>query len=145
MIKSLNPNLSFDGTCEAAFEFYKSAFGGEFAVLVRYKDAPPVPGREIPDLDKEKIMHVRLRLTEHNFLMGCDACPQSAPPPQSGGSVELTLNLDSDAETCRLYEALSAGGTIRTPLRKAFWASLCGSFDDKFGIRWVLISDAPNA
>ena len=26
----LNPYLNFDGTCEAAFNFYKSVFGGEF-------------------------------------------------------------------------------------------------------------------
>lgn len=36
----LNHYLNFDGQTEAAFNFYKSVFGGEFATFMRYGDLP---------------------------------------------------------------------------------------------------------
>ena len=37
---SLNTYLFFDGNCREAFEFYKSVFGGDFAMVMTYADAP---------------------------------------------------------------------------------------------------------
>ena len=37
----LNHYLNFQGQTEAAFNFYRSVFGGEFAMLSRYADIPP--------------------------------------------------------------------------------------------------------
>ena len=46
------PYLNFDGNAEEAFRFYKSVFGGDFALLVRFKDMgggpPGAPGLELP-------------------------------------------------------------------------------------------------
>ncbi len=67
---SVNPYLSFNGTCEAAFNFYKSVFGGEFEELERYKN---IPDMEVPELEKEKILHMSLPLTEYVSLMGADS------------------------------------------------------------------------
>ena len=36
----LNHYLNFDGQTEAAFNFYKAIFGGEFATFMRYGDLP---------------------------------------------------------------------------------------------------------
>ena len=36
----VNPYLTFNGNCEEAFSFYKSAFGREFLYIGRYKDVP---------------------------------------------------------------------------------------------------------
>ena len=132
---TVNPHLSFNGTCEAAFEFYKSVFGGEFTELHRIKD---IPGQEVPDLEKEKIMHVSLRLTEHVCLMGCDTTEIFSPPAKFGNNITLTISPASDAETQRLYDALSAGGAIEFPLQKTFWADLYTVFTDKFGTCWAL-------
>ena len=132
---TVNPYLSFNGTCEAAFDFYKSVFGGEFTEFHRLKEAPD---QEIPESEKEKIMHMSLRLTEHVCLMGCDTSELFGPPAQFGNNVTLTISPVSDEETRRLYEALSAGGTIAIPLQKTFWADLYAAFTDKFGICWTL-------
>ena len=35
-----NHYLNFQGEAEAAFNFYKSVFGGEFAMLKRYGEMP---------------------------------------------------------------------------------------------------------
>ena len=37
----LNYYLNLQGEAEAAFNFYKSVFGGEFTLLSRYGDMPP--------------------------------------------------------------------------------------------------------
>ena len=36
----VNPYLTFNGSCEEAFNFYKSVFGGEFAHIGKFKDMP---------------------------------------------------------------------------------------------------------
>ena len=39
-IMQFNHYLNFQGEAEAAFNFYKSVFGGEFAMLKRYGEMP---------------------------------------------------------------------------------------------------------
>ena len=34
----INPYINFNGNAEEAFTFYKSVFGGEFALIMRFKD-----------------------------------------------------------------------------------------------------------
>ena len=36
----INPYLNFNGKTEEVFNFYKSVFGGEYQMVMRYKDAP---------------------------------------------------------------------------------------------------------
>ena len=50
---NLNPYLNFNGNTEEAFNFYKSVFGGEFAMLQRFKDTPHAG--DVSEEDKEKL------------------------------------------------------------------------------------------
>jgi PhnB protein len=137
MLVSVNPFLSFNGTCEAAFNFYKSVFGGEFDECMRYKDKE-FSDNEIPASDKEKIAHISLQLTEHVWLMGTDVLENFETPATFGDCVCLSICAESEEETQQIYNALSAGGTIEQPLEKTSWADLFASFTDKFGICWSL-------
>ena len=69
---SINPYLTFPGTCEEAFLFYKSVFGGEFPYMGKFKDMPPMDGKPVPENEKEKIMHVSLPIGG-SILMGSDS------------------------------------------------------------------------
>ena len=40
---TINPYLTFNGTCEEAFNFYKSVFGGDFPYVGKFKDMPENP------------------------------------------------------------------------------------------------------
>ncbi len=135
MLAAVNPYLAFNGTCEAAFNFYQSVFGGEFDAIHRYKD---IPGEEIPESEKEKIMHVSLQLTEHVWLMGADTSEAFGQKTTFGDCVTLTICTTSEEETHRIYHALSEGGKITMPLEKTYWAELYATFNDKFGISWAL-------
>ncbi|PZO26680.1 MAG: VOC family protein, partial [Flavobacteriaceae bacterium] len=53
---TINTYLNFNGNTEEAFNFYKAAFGGEFAVVMRFGDTPGC--EEMPATDKNKIMHI---------------------------------------------------------------------------------------
>ena len=135
MLGAVNPYLSFNGTCEAAFNLYKSVFGGEFDEIHRYKD---IPGEEIPESEKEKIMHISLHLTEHVWLMGADTSKAFGQTTRLGDCITITICTLSEEDTIRIYNILSEGGKITMPLEKTFWADLYATFIDRFGICWAL-------
>lgn len=130
---SVNPYLTFDGTCEAAFDFYKAAFGGEFLTVARFGDMPEMSG---PD-DRNRIMHVALPIGKGTILMGSDSAEQMGPVT-AGNQFSVAIQADSEAEADKLFNSLSAGGTPFMPMAKAPWNAYFGMFADKFGIQWLI-------
>ncbi len=136
---TINPYLNFLGNTEEAFNFYKSVFGGEFATLQRFKD---VPGTEnIPEADKNKIMHVSLPLGNNCVLMATDALESAGHKIEIGNNINLSINVESEAEADRVFNGLSAGGKVEMPMEKTFWGAYFGMFEDKFGIKWMINYD----
>lgn len=133
----VNVYLSFNGDCEAAFDFYKSVFGGEFNYVGRYKDMPE-SGMPVAAEHAEKIMHVGLPVSKETCLMGADMVPGFGPDYQPGNNFSVCVNPDSEDETRRIFNALSEGGTVVMPLDKTFWNSLFGMTIDRFGIAWSI-------
>lgn len=129
----VSPVLIFRGDCEAAFEYYKSVFGGEYQFLYRYKDAP---SNNIPAGCEEKILHISLPLMKNVNLMGMDDVSCSPRDGTGGGSAAIGIRLNDKAETFRLFEALSVGGKVTAPLKKTFYADYFGTVIDRFGIGW---------
>lgn len=132
-----NPYLTFNGNCEEAFNFYKSVFGGDFAHLARFNEMPPeVP---VPEDKKNEIMHVALPISTETVLMGSDFMENPYSNALiAGNNFSISVNVESEAEANRIFEALSAGGKIMMPLEKAFWNAYFGMFTDKFGINWMV-------
>lgn len=135
-----NPYLHFNGNCEEAFLYYKSVFGGEFHQISRYKDGPA--DHQISEKESDMIMHISLPLGEHSFLLGSDI-PEAFPKAVAGTNFFISLHTDSEEETKKLYNALSAAGQIMMPLDKTFWGSFFGMFVDQFGIQWMISNDYP--
>ncbi|BAV08346.1 PhnB protein [Filimonas lacunae] len=142
---TINPYLNFPGNTEEAFNFYKSVFGGEFLALQRFKDAPAdAPGcSDMSKADGEKIMHIALPIGKSNVLMATDALESMGQKLEAGNNFTLSLFTESEEETERLFNGLSAGGTIQMPLEKTFWGAYFGMFIDKFGMRWNINYDLP--
>jgi PhnB protein len=67
----VNPYLHFNGNAEEAFLFYKSVFGGEFAMIARFKDME-MAGHSISESEAEKIMHIALPIGKNSVLMASD-------------------------------------------------------------------------
>jgi len=133
---TINPYLNFDGTTEEAFNFYKSVFGGEFAMIQRFKDTPEAGN--IPPGVGDKIMHVSLPIGKGNMIMGTDAIESMGHPLTMGNNFYICISPESKEEADKLFNGLSAGGKIEMPLAEMFWGAYYGSFKDKFGVQWMV-------
>ena len=72
----VNPYLNFDGNCEEAFNFYRSVFGGDFAMVMRFKDVPAE--YQMNASESEKIMHVALPIGGGHYADGQSRAGQHA-------------------------------------------------------------------
>lgn len=138
---TINPYLNFNGNTEEAFNFYKSVFGGEFIVLQRFKDTPEAD--KVPAEVRDKIMHVSFPIGKGNVLMGTDAIESMGHKLTTGNNIQMSLTTESEAETEKLFNGLSAGGKVLVPLGKQFWGAYFGMLVDKFGIQWMVNYDYP--
>ncbi len=135
----INPYLNFNGNTEEAFEFYKSVFGGEFATVMRFAEAPPCPERgNVLVGDREKIMHVALPVGNSNVLMGTDALESMGQNLTRGNNFSVSVSTESKEETEKIFNGLSEGGKVSMPLAETFWSKYFGMCQDKFGIQWMV-------
>src|SRR5690606_38684969 len=108
---TVNVYLTFDGNCEAAFEFYRSVFGGEFPYVGRFSDIPPMDGNTVSAEEGNRIMHMSLPISKETALIGSDTVGEWAPHFTPGNNFSVSISTDSKVEADRIYNALSAGGT----------------------------------
>ena len=135
----INPYISFNGNAEEACNFYKSVFGGEFALIIRFKD---MSGPEYPvsENDANKIMHIALPIG-NNFLMASDVPERMGQVNENENRSKISINAASREKAPSLYNGLSAGGAIEVPIGDSPWGSYFGMFRDKFGIEWIVDFD----
>ena len=136
----INPYIHFNGNAEEAFTFYQSVFGGEFANIVRFKDMN-FEGFEMNENEANKIMHIALPIGKHNILMGSDTPQSMGKHNEQETRTKISVGAESKAEADRLFNGLSAGGTVIMPREKTFWGAYCGMFADKFGVHWMVNFD----
>lgn len=130
--------LNFPHTTEAAFNFYKQVFGGEFVGGVhRFSEVPPQAGQTMSEADKNLVMHVTLPILGGHMLMGTDAPESMGFTVTPGNNVYINLEPDTRTETDRLFNLLSEGGKVEMPLQEMFWGDYYGSCTDQFGVQWM--------
>jgi PhnB protein len=127
----LNPYLSFNDECEAAFKFYEQCLGGKIDMMT-YGDSPMA--EQTPPEKLDKIMHVSLKVGD-TVLMGSDAPPGYFEKPQ-GFSVSLLFTDPVEAE--RIFYALAENGTVQMPIQETFWSPRFGMLIDRFGTPWMI-------
>lgn len=132
----IEPCLSFEGRCEEAIEFYKTAVNAKVNMLMRFKDMPgtnpsckPTPGTE------NKVMHADLTIGDSRVLVSDGRC--TGKPSFTG--ISLALSVSDDAEAERRFGALAEGGKICLPLAKTFFSSRFGVVTDRFGVSWTVL------
>ena len=139
-MSSVGTHLNFPGNTEEAFNFYKSVFGGEFkSNFMRFGDMPPAEGMPpIPEDAKKLIAHIELPILGGFLLMGADAPAYMGMTINFGNAIQIALEIDTRAETKRIYDALSAGGNVTMALDDMFWGGYYGTFFDKYGVQWMV-------
>jgi PhnB protein len=138
---TVNPYLTFNGTCEAAFTFYKTVFKSEFQFIGRYKDMPPSDDMHVSQAEEDYIMHVSLPISKETLLMGSDSSETFGQATVIGNNVSLSINANTKEEADRLFNELSADGKVKMPMNSTFWGAYFGMFTDKFGIHWMVNFD----
>ena len=133
----LNPYLSFDGQCEAAFKFYAEALGGQVLMTLTYGETPM--SDQTPADWRGKIAHTRMSVGG-TMLMGSDSPPDRFEPMKG---VTIALGVDEPAEAERVFDALAAGGTVTMPIQETFWAHRFGMLTDRFGTPWMINCEKP--
>ena len=128
----LNPYLTFNGQCEAAFKFYEKCLGGKIEAMLTHEGTPAE--QHVPPEWRKKILHARLTVGDQE-LMASDAPPERYEKPQ-GFSVSLNVNTPAEAE--RIFHALAENGKVQMPLAQTFWAIRFGMCVDRFGIPWMV-------
>lgn len=131
----LNPYLNFAGNAEEAFTFYQSVFGGELFIQ-RMSDVPGMD--DLPEKEKDYAMHVSIPIGKGQTLMASDCLDSRGHVLHVGNNNYISVTPDSRAEADRLFNGLSAGGTVEMPMEEQFWGDYFGSFKDKFGVQWMI-------
>jgi PhnB protein len=135
--------LFFDGRCEEALDFYRSALGAEVTALMRFKDGPqeaqegsaPGEGCAGPTPAPDKVMHASFRIGDTEVLAS-DGEGRGNPSFQ-GFSLAVTVKDGDEAE--RLFAALGDGGQVQMPLTKTFFTSHFGMVADRFCVSWMVL------
>jgi len=119
----VQPYLFFDGRCEEAVGFYRSALGAEVTMLMRFKDSPepPQPGM-CPPGSGDKVMHASFRIGDTTVMASDGQC--GGRPGFQGFSLSLTVPDEAAAD--RLFAALADGGQVQMPLSRAFFSPRFG-------------------
>ena len=133
----LNPYLSFKGQCEEAFKFYQQCLGGTIQMMMTHGDSPMAD--QVPTTWRDKIMHATL-LVGDTAVGGSDVPPDQYEAPKG---ISMTIQINDTAEAERIFNSLSAGGTVTLPLQQTFWAPRFGMLVDRFGIPWMVNCEQP--
>ena len=135
----MNPYLSFNGQCEAAFKLYEQVLGGQLGDIFRYAGTPLA--HEVPTDWQDKVMHGSVTIGGQ-VLMGGDVTPLSYEEPKG---FNLSIQIGDTSEAERIFHELARDGTITMPLEKTFWAARFGMVRDRFGIPWLINCEEPQA
>ena len=124
---TINPWINFNGNAEEAFTFYKSIFGGEFTKIIRFKDLASAEF-PVPEKEEHKIMYIALPIGEGSVLIANDVPEFMGKVNENENRSKILINTESKEDAERIFNGLSAGGTVEGPMGDSPWGSGCGLF-----------------
>ena len=114
----MNPYLTFNGQCEAAFKFYEKCLGAKITFMMPHEGTPVA--NDVPSDWRNKILHASLQVGDR-LLQGAD-CPPDYYQKPAGFSVKLDPKDAAEAE--RVFSALAKMGRCKCRFQETFWAVL---------------------
>ena len=123
LTQPIAPCLWFDNQGEEAAGFYTAIFpNSKIVAVTRYSEA----GREVHRKEPGAVMTVEFVLNGQPFT-----ALNGGPHFKFNEAVSFQVLCDTQAETDRYWEKLSAGGDPK--------AQQCGWLKDKFGVSWQVV------
>lgn len=135
------PYLMFEGRCDEALDFYRSAPGAHVTTLTRFRDNPdPVAGPGCadggPGPAPDMVMHAEFTVGS-TTLMASDGMGSGQPRFEG---ISLALSPADEAAAKRLFGALADGGQVQMPLARTFFSQAFGMVADRFGVSWMVVA-----
>jgi PhnB protein len=130
----IQPYLFFEGRCDDAIAFYRTALGAEVTALMRHGENPD--GMQGPPGTEDKVMHAEIRIGDATILASDGFCAAAARFQGFG----LALNVPDTATAERHFGALAEGGEVRMPLGRSFFSPCFGMVADRFGVLWMVVA-----
>jgi PhnB protein len=132
----VEPYLFFEGRCEEAVEFYRTALGAEVEMIMRYKDSPEPPNPEMcPPGSEDNVLHASFHIGDTR-VMASDGMSSGQSKFQG---VSLSITVPDEATAERFFAALGDGGQVQMPLTKTFFSPCFGMVADRFGVSWMIV------
>ena len=116
-MKSIIIDLTVEN-CHEALLYYKEIFGGEI------KNTQLADGIDMFKGHEGKYIHSELHINENCILYLTDIFSENHIP---GNNFKIVLQLNSNEEIEKQYDALTRNGQIVFPLQDTFWGSRHGS------------------
>jgi len=137
---TINPHINFNGNAQEAFRFYQSVFGGEFQKIIYLRDlaSPEFP---VSEEDADKLLHIALPIGK-NVLIGNDIPAAMGRVNENENRSKIAISAETRAEAEKIFNGLSAGGSVEMPLSDTPWGTYFAMFRDKFGIEWTVECEA---
>lgn len=134
----ITPNFNFAGRCEEAIYLYQKAFNAEIGCLLHYSDAKPEDfHKELTETEKKYIYHAEIFIGKQRIMMADNMDFPFIP----SSSLSLTVTLDSKEEVVKAFDIMQEGCTVIYPIHNTTYSSCSVSFIDKFGFRWVIMTE----
>ena len=123
------PDLTFNGNCAEAIEYYKEVFTAEIIQVVTYEDAVI----ECSEENYNKIFTAVLVIAK-NTLYFSDALNNVEINPQ--GKMAIMIEFFNEDEMREIFDKLAEEGNILREIKETNWGSLYASIEDKYGFLW---------
>jgi PhnB protein len=121
----------FSEDAKAQAEFYISALGGEINSIMTHGQLP-----DASEALKDKVIHLCVTVAGVSFFMSDSIMEHN--PIKRGNNINLNLEFETEAEAHQAFNNLAEGGTVKDSLKPAFWGSLFGQLEDKYGVYWMV-------
>ena len=137
----VTPGINLAGQSEEAMALYERAFDATIEFVLRYSDADERDwDRPLTDEQKEWVYHAEMFIGDQRIMFS-DVVEGDL---SKGTSLFLVITFADAAGVKRAYEVLKVGSTIVHPMVSTTYSSCFVSLVDKFGLRWVLMTEQPD-
>ena len=137
--EAIVPYLFYSGRCDEAIAFYERELGAKLEIRMTFNESPvPLPPGMLQEGFESKVMHATLKIGSMTVYMadGCDDKPKF-------DGFNLAIQVETEEEAHRYFNALAKGGSIRMPLCATFWSPCYGMVSDQFNVGWMVMIPGP--
>ncbi|MBM7566670.1 VOC family protein [Paenibacillus sacheonensis] len=134
----LTPYFVMNGNAQEAIEFYERALGASVLFKQTFGEMPSNPDYPLPDSANNLIGHAMIKVGESDLMFSDTFGGDEA---RIGNQVTICITLQDVEEAHRIFNALSDGGQVVTPLMETHFSPAYGSVTDKFGITFQFFTE----